>query len=301
MKCKRCKEPAVVALPSHHTGFCAPCFDLFALRQVERGIKAHGLLSPDDRILAALSGGKDSLALMHMLSRLGYDVTGLHVDLGIPGSSEPARATVERFCQAHGYRLTVFEMAADGLAIPLVKSRVKRPICSVCGKLKRHVFNKVALEGGYTALVTGHNLDDEVARLFANLLRWDCAYLGDQGPYLPATDGFAKKVKPLYRLSEFELANYCFLQGIQYHISGCPYSKGATFSAHKELWADLEERMPGQKLQFYERFLKEGRAPFQTKDAQDGATLSPCSRCGYPTSAEVCGVCRVRLQLADVS
>lgn len=299
MKCKRCREPAVVALPSHHTGFCGECFDLFALRQVERGIHAQKMLSPDDKILAALSGGKDSLALMHMLNRLGYNVTGLHVDLGIPDSSEHARASVERFCEKHGYKLEVHELAKEGAAIPLVRKHVKRPICSVCGKMKRYIFNRRAMEGGYTALATGHNLDDEVARLFANVLRWDSAYLSDQGPVLEASGRFVRKVKPLYRLSEFELANYCFLQGIDYHVSGCPYSKGATFSVHKELWAELEEQMPGQKLCHYELFLKQGRAAFQAVEAAKGDTLVECARCGYPTSAEVCGVCRIKAQLPE--
>lgn len=297
MKCKRCREPAVVALPSHHTGFCADCFDVFVLRQIERGIKAHKLLTKDDRVLVALSGGKDSLALMHLLGRLGYDVTGLHVDLGIPDSSEHARASVEDFCNRHGFACSVHELEAEGLAIPAVRAKVRRPICSICGKIKRYTFNRTAMEQGFTALATGHNLDDEVARLFANTLRWDTAYLADQGPFLPASSGFAKKVKPLYRLSEFELANYCFLQGIEYHVSGCPFSKGASFTVHKELWSDLEDQMPGQKLNWYEIFLKQGRAAFQTLERETGVELSPCGRCGYPTSAELCGVCRVRAQM----
>lgn len=97
------------------------------------------------------------------LSRQGYDVTGLHIDLGIPGSSEIVRGVIERFCGKHGFKLIVKEMAKEGLAIPLVKQRLKRPICSACGKIKRHYFNKTALEEGFTALATGHNLDDEIA------------------------------------------------------------------------------------------------------------------------------------------
>ena len=103
------------------------------------------------------------------LSRQGYDVTGLHIDLGIPGSSEIVRGVIERFCGKHGFKLIVKEMAREGLAIPLVKQRLKRPICSACGKIKRHYFNKTALEEGFTALATGHNLDDEIARLFSRL------------------------------------------------------------------------------------------------------------------------------------
>ena len=259
MKCKICKQTAVVGLRSHHAGFCAPCYLNFFSRQVETGIRSPGLFTHDHRVLVALSGGKDSLALMLELSRQGYNVTGLHIDLSIPGSSEVTRKVVERFCAQHGFELMVKEMAVEGLAIPAVKARLKRPICSACGKIKRYFFNKVAMDHGYTALATGHNLDDEVARLFSNTIRWDTAYLSDQGPKLEAEDGFARKVKPLWRLTEFETANYAFLMGIEHHYAPCPYSTGASFTCHKHLWQQLEEAMPGRKLEFYQGFLERGQ------------------------------------------
>ena len=306
MKCTRCKSTAVastavVALPSHNSGFCEACYLDFFTAQVEKGIRRQGLFTHQDRILVALSGGKDSLALMFELSRLGYDVTGLHIDLAIPNSSETARATVERFCAQYGFSLIVKEMAAEGLAIPLVKARLKRPVCSACGKIKRHYFNKTALEGGYTALATGHNLDDEVARLFSNTLRWDIPYLSDQGPVLEAEEdgaggsgGFARKVKPLWRLSEYETATYAFLRGIDYHYASCPYSKGASFTFYKSLWAELEEHMPGRKLDFYQGFLERGRPVFTQVAEKQGVELTPCAVCGMPTSQDICGVCRIR-------
>lgn len=170
MICKRCKSAtAIISLPSHNTGFCENCFRDFFSAQVARGIETGKLFTHEDRILVALSGGKDSLSLMLELSRQGYDVTGLHIDLGIPGSSEIVRGVIERFCSKHGFKLIVKEMAKEGLAIPLVKQRLKRPICSACGKIKRHYFNKTALEEGFTALATGHNLDDEIAACSATL------------------------------------------------------------------------------------------------------------------------------------
>lgn len=299
MKCTTCKAEAVVALPSHHAGFCEPCFLAFFTRQVEKGIRKGKLFTFDDKILVALSGGKDSLALMLILRELGYDVTGLHIDLAIPHSSIKARRTVEAFCEKHGLKLIIKDMALEGLAIPEVKKRLRRPICSACGKIKRYFFNKAALDGGFTVLATGHNLDDEIARLFSNVLRWDVSYLSDQGPSLPAVGGFAAKVKPLYRLSEFETANYAFLKGIDWHWSPCPYSPGATFTYYKTLWAALEEKMPGRKLDFYLGFLKNGRAAFARQEEMVGEKVAPCAHCAYPTSGGVCGVCRIRESLEE--
>ena len=294
MKCIRCKAPAHVALPSHHSGFCKDCFPLFFTKHVETAIRREKMFTHDERVLVALSGGKDSLALMLELHLQEYDVTGLHIDLGIPNSSEKARRKVENFCQLHGLKLEVFEMEKWGLPIPDVKAYVKRPVCAVCGKMKRHHFNRIAVEGGYDALATGHNLDDEVARLFANTLRWDTAYLSDQGPVLPAAEGFVRKVKPLFRLSEFETANYAFLKGIEIHSDPCPYASGASFTAHKELWGELEYRSPGQKFQFYQSFLKKGKPAFAAMEKETGAVLAPCVECGSPTSAETCSVCRIK-------
>lgn len=302
MKCKRCPATAMVSLPSHHAGFCPDCYREFFSRQVDRGITSHSLFTKNDRILVALSGGKDSLSLMLELSRQGYDVTGLHIDLAIPESSPRARGVVERFCAAHGLKLIIKDMAREGLPIPLVKARIRRPICSACGKIKRHYFNKTALEGGFTALATGHNLDDEVARLFSNTLRWDISYLSDQGPCLAESDGeggFARKVKPLWRLSEFEIANYAFLERIEHHYSPCPYSTGASFTFYKGLWHQLEEEMPGRKLAFYLDFLSKARPVFAQAEAETGLDLAPCTTCGYPTSAGECGVCRIRSMCAS--
>ena len=152
------------------------------------------------------------------------------------------------------------------------------------------------MEGGFTAVATGHNLDDEAARLFSNTLRWDVGYLSDQGPRLEGENGFVRKIKPLWRLTEFETANYAFLMGIENHYAPCPYSPGATFSTLKGLLQKLEAAMPGRKLDFYQGFLQRGRPAFAREQAGSAEVLHPCTECGYPTSSgdRVCGVCRIR-------
>lgn len=294
MKCKRCKAPAVAPLPSHNAAFCEECFLIFFTRQVERAIKSAKLFRFTDKILVAVSGGKDSLALLWELDYLGYDVAGLHVDLGIPGSSDLARQVVLDFCQKNEIPIHILKTADEGLPIPLVKKSVNRPVCSICGKIKRYYFNKFAMDNGFDVLATGHNLDDEAARLFANTLRWDTSHLSSQGPALPAENGFLRKVKPLYRLSEYETSVMCFLRSIDYMTAPCPYSGKASFTGHKKLLAELEHKSPGSKMSFYEGFLSRGKRPFMDYEKEHGLELKKCSVCGYPTSMDVCGVCRVK-------
>ncbi len=282
MKCTVCREQAVLALPSHKAGFCREHFLAFFSRQVAKAIRRYRLCTREDRILVAVSGGKDSLALALELKEQGYDVTGLHVDLAIPGSSEAARAAGLDFCRRHDIPLHVVQVADHGLAIPLVKKQIKRPVCSACGKIKRHFFNRFALDQGFTVLATGHNLDDEVSRLFSNLINWKVDHLGAQGPLLQAAPGFAPKVKPLCRLSEYETAAYCFLLGIDYVTTPCPYSAGASFTMYKSLWRLLEQEQPGRKLHFYECFLNTGRPGFEQRSTTPGQAATPASSAPAP-------------------
>lgn len=300
MKCKVCKSEAAVGLRSHNAAFCEKCFLDFFRRQVQRGIESMGLFGRKDKILVAVSGGKDSLSLMLELSSLGYNVTGLFVDLAIPDSSAQARSAVEIFCQKHGLELKIVDLAREGLAIPDIKRAVRHPICSVCGKIKRYYFDKMAREGGFDALATGHNLDDEVSRLMSNTLRWDQGYLATQSPLMPAANGFARKVKPLWRLTEFETANYAFLKGIEHHIAPCPYSAGASFSVLKTWVQKLEQEMPGRKMDFYKGFLERGKAFFA--QAPTNPEFGSCPECGAPTpGAGPCSVCRLKQAVRELA
>ena len=133
----------------------------------------------------------------------------------------------------------------EGAGIKELAQLVHRPTCSTCGTLKRYQFNRAAVEREYDVMATGHNLDDEAARLLGNVLHWQEDYLDKQGPTLPASvEGFAKKVKPLYRLSERELAAYCVLNKIDYIVDECPMAQGARSLLYKEVLNRLETESP---------------------------------------------------------
>ncbi|MBP2680029.1 MAG: PP-loop domain protein, partial [Deltaproteobacteria bacterium] len=217
MKCKRCRRAeAAVDLPSHHAAFCPDCFFVFFRRQVKEGIRKLRLLAPEDRVLVCVSGGKDSLVLWDVLMEEGYETEGLYIDLGIDGYSDRSKERVLAYAASRGKTPIVVELAKEGIPIPETARCTRMQECSVCGTVKRHFFNRVAAEGKFTVVATGHNLDDETARLLGNLLHWQRDHLARQHPFLPGTGGgLVRKVKPLWRVSEVETAAYGFLkQGV---------------------------------------------------------------------------------------
>ena len=97
MKCTRCRAKAEVHLRAHNAGFCRPCYLGFFRRHVERAIASEHMCTLDERVLVAVSGGKDSLALWDVLVELGYRTTGLYVAQGIGGYSSRSQEKVEAF------------------------------------------------------------------------------------------------------------------------------------------------------------------------------------------------------------
>jgi uncharacterized protein (TIGR00269 family) len=155
-------------------------------------------------------------------------------------------------------------------------------------------MNRIARDGGFVAIATGHNLDDEVAVLTQNTLHWQTGYLARQAPVLEESDGLARKVKPFVRIYEREAAAYALVRGIDYIYDECPFAKGSTTNFYKELLNQLELKSPGAKQQFYLQFLR-ARDAGQVAFAEGGeVVVQPCGRCGQPTTAgDLCAFCRL--------
>ncbi len=293
-KCRVCKEPAIIDLPRHNAHFCAEHFLELCRRQVVKAIEKFDMVSKDDRILVAVSGGKDSLAVWDILLDLGYQADGLYIGLGIGDYSEASADYARAFAAERNLQLIEVSLRNDyGYDVPTAAKATKRVPCSACGISKRHLFDKAALDGGYTVLVTGHNMDDEAAVLFGNTLRWDIEYLARQSPVLPARNGFPKKVKPLIRLTEREMAAWCIVRGIDYLVDECPMALGNKHIAYKEALNAIEQQSPGSKAAFYLNFLDNMSPLLAGGTAAATDSLLSCVSCGAPTTGDLCAFCRV--------
>jgi uncharacterized protein (TIGR00269 family) len=167
----------------------------------------------------------------------------------------------------------------------------RRAPCAACGTFKRHYFDTAAFSGAYDALATGHNLDDEAARLLGNVLHWQVDHLARQRPVLqPTHPKFVRKVKPLFLLSEYETATYAFLRGLDYVVEECPNAIGATQLDYKDVLNRIEAASPGTKLRFVKDFLRRAQPAFVRAD---GEPPGECARCGMPSYGALCSFCHL--------
>ncbi len=293
MKCVRCGVGASVRLRRHRTSFCEKCYTLYFERQVERAIEEFDIFRKDENVLVAISGGKDSMSLWNVLLEKGYRVIALHIDLGIGQYSRSSREVVEKFAKEKGAELIVYDLKErHGKSLPtLIKERKKLVPCRICGTVKRYVMNRVALEHEMDCVVTAHTLDDCCAFLPASLLSWDLEQISRQDVLLDAGEGLVRKAKPLYRLTDEECRLYVMINNIPFVDEKCPYSRGALSIQLKNIFNQLEKRIPSVKQQFYFGFLRRGKKAFQ-KNIEE-ASLVPCRICGMPTikGRDVCFFC----------
>ena len=303
MKCKSCRGPAVVEVRRHNAAFCRNCFVAYVRGQVEKAIRRFEMLRPGQRVLVAVSGGKDSLALWDLLLELGYDAAGLYLGLGIGGYSDRSGELVRSFARERDAELLEVDLRERyGFDVPTAGREGSRSTCAVCGLSKRYVFNRTAIEHGFEVVATGHNLDDEAATLLGNTLRWNTEYIARQHPALPAREGqggrtMARRIKPLHRLTEHETAAYAFLRGIDYVVEECPLVAGNTQLRYKDAISVIERTSPGSKAQFFLGFLERAAPLFR---AAADPSLVECASCGQPTTGRFCAFCRARAQILGV-
>jgi uncharacterized protein (TIGR00269 family) len=294
-QCSVCGQPPVIRLRDPERHLCADHFSRDLLERVEQTIRTHAMIKNGDRIAVAFSGGKDSTALLLLLSDLlpaWDDVTfvAVTVDEGIANYRDETIRSAESLARCLGIEHAIVSFSSlFGKDLDTILRGREERACSICGILRRKALSHAAQEAGATRLATGHNLDDEAQSVVMNVLRGDLPRLvRDSGA--PSHACFLPRIKPLREISEKEIAVYCMARGCFPDLPHCPYTRYALRAEIRSHLIGLEYRHPGTL-----RRLVAGKT--RLAGALAGVPVSGaitrCRECGDPCSGTVCQMCRL--------
>lgn len=297
----RCGKPCFYFRRQSGEALCKRCFTKSIERAAFKTIKKEGLFTPDDRIMIALSGGKDSVALAHILSKIekryGAELFAVTIDEGVRGYREEgigiAKEVARRLGLEH-YTFTFKETYGYTLEeiCEIAKSRgVQLLGCSFCGILRRRLLNDLALKLGATKVATGHNLDDEAQTFLINLFRGDVERIGRAGARpLVTREGFIPRVKPLRYIPEREIAVYVYAKGYDLYQRECPYVRASLRDEIRDLLNRLEAEHPGTKHSIVN--VSDSLSKL-LEEKIISSKMERCTVCGSPSSRKVCRTCEV--------
>jgi len=305
--CDKCKKKAVINLAYGPHKFCEYHFNKFFENRFKKTIRKYKLIKSKEKILIALSGGKDSVTLLHLLNKFyknSNTFSALIIDEGVKGYRDNAVKVAIDECKQNNVSYTVisfkeeFNITNDKIMPLILKNEKLGGTCAFCGTLRRNIMNKYAKKLNVDKIATGHNLDDEVQSFVMNVFNNDFKRLKRTGAEagLIEHNGFVKRIKPLYLTPEKEIIAYCAFNNINHYSQACcPYSWTAKRNEYREMLNNFENRFPGTQfsiMRFNEK-LKEELSPSEEKKRELKSKMKTCTICGEPTDKLICKTCEM--------
>jgi len=260
----------------------------------------------DDKIVMAVSGGKDSTSLLHILAKIERDypkasLVAVTVDEGIKDYRDEALKIAAENCAKLGieHQIVSFKelygYTLDEIVEEKVKSKSELTPCSYCGVLRRKALNMVARKLNADKIATAHTLDDEVQTILLNIFHGDILRVAREKPITDEKHPkFVQKVKPFCEIPEKETALYAYIKKIRFQIRPCPYAQEALRNDMRVMLNRLEEKHAGMKFTIFKSLEK--IRPALEKIAEK-ERLRECTECGEPTTERICKTCQMLKEL----
>ncbi len=295
MRCskRKCNNPAIIYQNYSGLHFCEAHFVEDVERKAKKEMRKQLMVERGDKIAVALSGGKDSAALLYMLKRIFHNRNDLEffaiaVDEGIKGFRAITLRNAEKvaeelnvafflFSFEHEFGFTLDEIVAKGF---------EQAPCTFCGVLRRKILDIKAKELGATKVAIGHNLDDEVQTILINYIRGDVERLGR---LRGRREEFVPRIKPLRGVPEEEVALYALVAGIPVNNVYCPYASLSFRFTVKKMLNEFERRHPGTRYSLMRGYEKLS----EFLPTQGGRKLLRCEICGEVSASGMCKACEI--------
>ena len=296
--CDKCSNQAAYTRKYSGQSLCSGCFSNSILRKTAKTISKYNMIQNDELVAVAVSGGKDSLALLYIMKQMSdahnFRIKAVTIDEGIAGYRDEALDIVRDFCGKIGVQYSVFsygELFDMTLDEALDMRDEKISSCSICGTLRRRAMDHAASEIGADVIATGHNLDDVLQTFIINMLSGDTVKIGWMSPDM--SSNMPRRIKPFSEIYESEIVFYAFANNIPFQSEPCPHMNEGIRTEIRQFLNSLENDHSGIKNSMYQSILRVSQAV--KNDVQKQRTV--CKRCGSGCTGEICSACSVILSL----
>ncbi|UCH02363.1 MAG: TIGR00269 family protein [Candidatus Bathyarchaeota archaeon] len=299
-KCVYCRKEAVYFRNYSGEQLCKKCFIKSIEKRVKHTISKYNMFSSNDKIAVALSGGKDSVSLLHLLHKIEErfpqsELVAITIDEGVLGYRTESLKIAKKNCRLLGVKhyidsfKRIYGITLDTI-VKFGKKKLELSPCSYCGILRRKALNIAAKKMHITKMVTAHNIDDEIQSILLNFIRGDHSRISRIRPVLEKAPGFIQRIKPLSNVLEKEIALYAFFKKIEFQTRACPFLETSMRQDVRSFINKLETKHPGTKFSIYRCFEKI-RSYMAASDEKIDSLY--CETCGEPTTQKICRACQI--------
>ncbi len=304
MPCKNCSINPVIELPNSNVNLCKNCFIKYFESKAFKTIRQYNLLEDSNSIAVGISGGKDSLTVLYILNKIAstrknLKLIAILIDEGIHDYRDITIENAKRFCKENKIELKIysykdeFGKSLDEFLKIMNDRKIKLKACTICGVFRRYLLNKKARELKVNKLATGHNLDDEAQAILMNQFKGNIDVSARLGPItgIIKDKRFIPRIKPLYFLTEKEVATYAFLKKFVDKYCECPNAEESYRIAVRDMLNEFENRYPGSKHAIINSFIE--ILPNLKEKFKNVNSIKDCKICNEPCSSDVCKACEL--------
>ena len=248
-------------------------------------------LNKKEKIIVALSGGKDSTITAYFLKKFGYNIEGFHINLGIKGYSDKCLEAVKDLCIILKIKCNFYDIKKEmGSSMCYIRSgiqsRAKGTIknCAICGVIKKWIINKKARELKANKIATGHNLDDEAQTFLVNIFKGSPKLSSNLGIVTRniSDKKFIPRIKPLFYIPENEIKKYAKKKKLPVVYEKCPCAIDSYRIQVRKFLNTISNKEKQNIINNFEKIL-----PRIKKDKR----MNYCEICGEPSRRRLCKRC----------
>ena len=316
-----CCNQNPVIIPPAGEKLCKMHFMEYFENKVFKTITKFNLIEKKENMGVAISGGKDSLTLLHILNKLSKQnpkikLTAILIDEGIKGYRDKTIKTAKKFCSKNKIKLNIYSYEKEfGIPLDKMLKALNAKPCTLCGIFRRYLLNKKSKELGFTKLATGHNLDDECQSILMNQFKNNLHLSARLGPMVGINNNknnsiknntinnknnklnndnnsninFVQRIKPVYLCAEKETTIYAFSNNLLDSLTECHYVSESYRAQVRNMLNDFEAKFPGTKHGIVNSFLGILQ---DLKERFSNGKANFCKICGEAAARDKCNACK---------